>query len=95
LNIRLANFTIDASCYMCHDSHGSEQLHLINLDASISNIQEDQLVFYGGYDGQPTNSQTFWQISPDGDEKTCFISCHGHTHTAPGQRYPNYTDDLP
>jgi len=85
----------DGSCYMCHDSHGSEQLHLINLDASIDNVQEDQLNFYGGYDGQPTNSQTFWQISPDGSEKTCFISCHNHNHTMPGKKYPNYSMDTP
>jgi len=83
----------EASCYMCHDSHGSEQLHLINLDASINNSQEDQLIFHVGYDGQPTNSQTFWQISPDGTEKTCFISCHNHDHTRPGQKYPNFSLD--
>jgi formate-dependent nitrite reductase cytochrome c552 subunit len=85
----------DASCYVCHDSHGSEQLHLINLDASINNDQTDALVFYAGYDGQPTNSQTFWQISPDGVEKTCFISCHQHRHTSPGHSYTNYSLDPP
>jgi len=85
----------DASCYFCHDSHGSEQLHLINLDASINDVQVDALVFYTGYDGQPTNSQTFWQISPDGGEKTCFISCHQHRHTSPGHSYTNYSLDPP
>jgi len=32
------NHSDDGSCYTCHDSHGSEQLHLINLDASIDNV---------------------------------------------------------
>ena len=78
----------DGSCYQCHDSHGSQQLHLINLDTSINNQQSDHLVLLSGDDGNLTNSQTFWQISPDGGEKTCFIECHGVDHSSRGKRYP-------
>ena len=78
----------NGTCYMCHDTHGSEQLHLLNLDSSIE-ISSDTY-FLPGYDGVPTNSQTFWQISPDGSEKTCWLVCHGHDHS--GSSYPNVGD---
>ncbi len=78
----------NATCYLCHDTHGSEQLHLLNLDTSIENSSDTY--FLSGYDGQPTNSQTFWQISPDGSEKTCWLVCHGHDHS--DSPYPNVGD---
>ena len=78
----------NATCYMCHDTHGSEQLHLLNLDTSIEGSSDTY--FLPGYDGLPTNSQTFWQISGDGLEKTCFLVCHGHDHS--GSPYPNISD---
>ena len=78
----------NATCYMCHDTHGSEQLHLLNLDTSIENSSDTY--FLPGYDGAPTNSQTFWQISPDGSEKTCWLVCHGHDHG--DSPYPNVSD---
>ncbi len=78
----------NATCYLCHDTHGSEQLHLLNLDTSIENSSDTYLL--PGYDGQPTNSQTFWQISPDGSEKTCWLVCHGHDHS--NSPYPNVGD---
>jgi hypothetical protein len=73
---------------MCHDTHGSEQLHLLNLDTSIEGSSATH--FLPGYDGAPTNSQTFWQISPDGSEKTCWLVCHGHDHSS--SSYPNLGD---
>jgi len=76
------------SCYLCHDSHGSEQLHLLNLDLSVEDGSSTYLL--PGYDGQPTNSQTFWQISPDGSEKTCWLVCHNHDHDR--SAYPNASD---
>ena len=78
----------NGTCYLCHDTHGSEQLHLLNLDTSIE-IGSDTY-FLPGYDGAPTNSQTFWQISPDGSEKTCWLVCHGHDHSR--SSYPNVGD---
>lgn len=78
----------DGSCYLCHDSHGSEQLHLLNLDTSI---ELDSLTYLlPGYDGQPTNSQSFWQISPDRTEKTCWMVCHGRDHS--NRPYTNLSD---
>jgi predicted CXXCH cytochrome family protein len=78
----------NGSCYLCHDSHGSEQLHLLNLDLSITTGLDSYLL--PGYDGQPTNSQTFWQINAAGTEKTCWLVCHGHNHG--DSPYPNVSD---
>jgi hypothetical protein len=78
----------DATCYLCHDSHGSEQLHLLNLDTSVLDGTNTYLL--PGYDGQPVDSQSFWQISPDSAEKACWLVCHGHDHT--GSTYPNLLD---
>jgi hypothetical protein len=78
----------NGTCYLCHDTHGSEQLHLLNLDSSIELGSETY--FLPGYDGMPTNSQTFWQISPDRSEKTCWLVCHGHDHSR--SAYPNIGD---
>ncbi len=83
----------NASCYLCHDTHGSEQRHLLNLDLSLNDQNTNMLVLLVGYDQQPTNSQTFWQVSPDGETKTCFISCHNRDHTKQGWSYPNYTGE--
>lgn len=62
-----------ASCYTCHDTHGSEQDHLINFDTS-SNLTIDT-----GY-----TSQTAWVWS--GTTGTCYITCHGASHGT-GKQY--------
>ncbi len=77
----------DGSCYLCHDSHGSEQLHLLNLDVSV--LSEDTYLL-PGYNGMGTNSQSFWQISPDRSEKSCWMVCHRKDHSR--RSYPNYSD---
>jgi len=93
-NFRIGNRNLhrqhadNGSCYLCHDTHGSEQLHLINLDLSIELGSTTYLL--PGYDGQSTNSQTFWQISPDGREKTCWLVCHSLDHSA--REYENISD---
>ena len=69
----------NGSCYLCHDTHGSEQLHLLNLDISIE--LDSNTYFLLGYDGQATDSQSFWQISPDRSVKTCWLVCHDHDHS--------------
>ena len=56
----------DASCYACHDSHGSEQLHLINFDASWGG----GITFLNG-----RNSQTAWTGN------SCYLVCHGRDHS--------------
>ena len=56
------------TCYTCHDSHGSEQQHLINMDASA-------MTFLNG-----RNSQTAWYYDPVTQKAGCYVSCHGKTH---------------
>ena len=77
----------NGSCFLFHDSHGSEQLHLINFDTSVVDAQT---FFLNGYDGQPTDSQSFWQISPGGTDKTCWLVCHNRDHSR--RQYPNISD---
>jgi len=61
-----------ASCYTCHNSHGSGQLHLINFNTAVVTLT-------AGY-----NSETAWTW--DGTTGTCYISCHGVPHGA-GKSY--------
>lgn len=62
------NNDLGVTCYTCHDSHGSEQQHLINMDASM-------MTFLNG-----RNSQTSWYYDPTTQRAGCFVSCHGETH---------------
>ncbi len=55
-------------CYACHDTHGSEQEHLLNFDTSLANPNGS-----GIYD-----SQTAWIW--DGTKGTCFVLCHTAGH---------------
>ena len=50
-----------------------------NLDISIE--LDSNTYFLPGYDGQATDSQSFWQISPDRSVKTCWLVCHDHDHS--------------
>ncbi|MCI0519680.1 MAG: S8 family serine peptidase [Chloroflexi bacterium] len=59
----------NAPCYVCHDTHGSEQLHLINFDVSVVTVS-----------GVNRNSQNAWEFT--GGSGTCFIACHGQGHGA-------------
>jgi hypothetical protein len=65
------------SCYVCHDTHGSEQLHLINFDTSVVTIK-------AGY-----NSQTAWEKV--GSTRSCYISCHGVAHGGADQKTYTHT----
>jgi len=56
------------TCYTCHNSHGSEQLHLINFDASV-------MTFLNG-----TNSQTAWYPASGNGRAGCSLTCHGKVH---------------
>jgi predicted CXXCH cytochrome family protein len=56
------------TCYTCHDSHGSEQEHLLNMDASA-------MTFING-----RNSQTAWYYDPVTGNAGCFLSCHSKLH---------------
>lgn len=54
-------------CYVCHDTHGSEQLHLINFDTSRVTIS-----------GTNRDSQNAWEFV--GNTRTCYLACHGKSH---------------
>ncbi|MEW5938585.1 MAG: S8 family serine peptidase [Chloroflexota bacterium] len=54
----------NVSCYTCHDSHGSEQLHLINFDTRETDIEP-------GY-----NSQSAWDAALDPNGVTITASCY-------------------
>jgi thermitase len=69
----LHEFHSFSSCYACHNTHGSEQLHLINFDSAVVTIP-------AGY-----NSQTAWTW--DGTTGSCYLTCHGTNH-APEQYTP-------
>jgi len=56
------------TCYTCHNSHGSEQQHLINFDASV-------VTFLNG-----GNSQTAWYPAAGNGRAGCNLICHGDTH---------------
>ena len=63
----------NTTCYTCHDTHGSEQLHLINFDAAVAVPQ-------GG-----RNSQSAWVSTGNANPTTtgtCYVACHGQTHGA-------------
>ena len=66
-----ASHAEDATCYMCHDSHGSEQEHLLNFAIT------PDITIALGYD-----SQTAWHTVVGG-ERECAITCHGRDHTGP------------
>jgi predicted CXXCH cytochrome family protein len=55
------------TCYTCHDSHGSEQLHLLNFEAAV-------ITFLDGRD-----SQTAWYRDSSG-QAGCYLECHGRRH---------------
>jgi hypothetical protein len=59
-----------ASCYTCHDTHGSEREHLINFDTAL-------VLPASGY-----NSQTAWQVNSITNARTCFLGCHTVDHDA-------------
>lgn len=64
----------NTTCYTCHDTHGSEQLHLINFDAAVAVPQ-------GG-----RNSQSAWVSTGNANPTTTgtcsYDACHGQTHGA-------------
>ncbi len=55
--------TFGTVCYACHNSHGSEQLHLINFDTTF-------VTPLPGY-----NSQSAWVPNGAG-HGTCYLTCH-------------------
>jgi len=65
-NLHRLHLSKGSACYTCHDTHGSEQLHLININASEATIPAGR------------NSQTAWYATATGGG--CFLACHGTEH---------------
>ncbi len=65
-----------ATCYSCHDTHGSEQEHLLNFE-----VNPGTLDLWAGYD-----SQSAWQVN--GTQTECALTCHGRSHNMSNFRYP-------
>ena len=65
-----------AACYTCHNSHGSEQAHLINFDTSVVTIMP-------GY-----TSISAWEWNDSTGTGTCSVACHGFAHGAPSPYIP-------
>ncbi|MBU0492466.1 MAG: hypothetical protein KKA73_12225 [Chloroflexi bacterium] len=71
----------DATCYACHDTHGSEQQHLINFE--LTTAPDGGLQPAVGYD-----SQSAW-FPISGGWFRCALTCHGTNHTVINlYRYP-------
>jgi len=68
-NLHRLHASENATCYTCHDTHGSEQLHLINFNAA----------YVSPLNG--TNSQSAWvEITSGNGGGGCFITCHNKIH---------------
>jgi len=68
-NLHRTHASQNATCYTCHDTHGSEQLHLINFNtASVTPLNG-------------ANSQSAWvEITSGNGGGSCFLSCHNEIH---------------
>jgi predicted CXXCH cytochrome family protein len=64
-------------CYLCHDTHGSEQYHLMNFNRNVAScltaVNPDSQGAYRHAVGTGTNS--------------CVITCHGTGHSTTNKNY--------
>ena len=68
-NLHRTHIDEGATCYTCHDTHGSEQLHLINFDTSAVTPLNG------------SNSQSAWvEITTGNGGGGCFLTCHNKIH---------------
>ncbi len=72
-----------AECYVCHNTHGSEQFHLINFDRNVPNC----LTNFTGTD----NSQSAYKHAVGTTPNACVLTCHGGDHSTIDKIYsPGY-----
>lgn len=72
---------VNAECYLCHDSHGSEQFHLINFDRNVPNC----------ITSVTTNTQNAFGHASGTASNYCGITCHGEAHSSTEKDYnPSY-----
>ncbi len=77
-NLHTKHIAEGATCYRCHDTHGSEQEYLLNFEIG------PRLSVPAG-----RNSQTAWFRI--GGQKACSLTCHGEGHNGDSSadyRYP-------
>lgn len=65
-----------AECYLCHNTHGSEQYHLINFDRNVPNCLT----------AASPNTETAFAHAV-GASNSCTITCHGETHSTSSKTY--------
>jgi hypothetical protein len=59
-------------CYLCHDTHGSEVLHLMNFNRNVNTTS--CITAYG------TNSQSSFVHAAGTSSNSCTVTCHGTSH---------------
>jgi hypothetical protein len=70
--------TAKAECYACHDTHGSEQVHLMNFARNEASC----ITAISG-----TNTQTSFSHAVGTATNACLVTCHGKTHSAGSLTY--------
>jgi hypothetical protein len=69
-------------CYVCHDTHGSEQLHLFNFSRNQSPTVCITAV--------STNTQTAFVHAAGTAANSCIVTCHGTSHGSGKSYNPTY-----
>lgn len=64
-------------CYLCHDSHGSEQFHNINFDVNLPNC----------INTVTTTSQNAFAHANGTAINSCTITCHSTGHSPTSRNY--------
>ncbi len=67
----------ESECYLCHDSHGSEQYHLINFNRNAAN----------GITSVTTTTQNAFAHAAGTATNACLLTCHSATHSATTRNY--------
>ncbi|MCX6273563.1 MAG: hypothetical protein NTU44_20535, partial [Bacteroidetes bacterium] len=68
---------LQAECYVCHDSHGSEQFHLINIDRNVPNCVSSVT----------PNTQSQFAHAAGTGTNSCTLTCHGEPHSTTEKEY--------
>ncbi|NVO01261.1 MAG: hypothetical protein HXX09_01030, partial [Bacteroidetes bacterium] len=69
------------SCYLCHDSHGSEQFHLINFSRNQAGACISAIT---------TNTQSAFTHAAGTAANSCGLTCHGTSHGGGKSYNPAY-----
>ncbi len=67
----------NAECYLCHDSHGSEQFHNINFDRNVPSCLTSVT----------TTTQNAFAHAAGTATNSCTITCHSTGHTSSSRNY--------